>query len=260
MALIRQSDSLAANSRAIRLDLGDLVRQGESIVASARVEADRILASAKIERERLLDDATRAGHAEGFAKGLAEGRAKGESDGHAAALAEIRPRLAHLDADWTAALRHVSDTRDAMLAEARQEVLRLAIDIARLVVKRDLALHPERVVDQLSSVLASIVRPTRLIVRVHPDDAPIVKEALPEMMRRYASAAHVEVAEDSTLDRGSVVAGLPSGAGVDGSISGQISRLVESLMPSEPGGATTSVPAAPASPSAGTGDSREEAP
>lgn len=231
MALIRQSSTGTITRDAVVLDLGDLSRQGEQLKTRARAEADRIVAEAKAERERLLAGAAEEGRAAGHAKGLEQGQREGHEAGRQAALAEMKQRLATLEAAWTAALAKFEAERDLMLLEARHDVLRLACVGAELATKRAVRVEPDRVIDQVAAVLALISKPTRLTLSVHPDDRALVEEAIPAMASKYSAATHVEIATSDALDRGSCVARTGTGGEIDASIRTQLERIIESLMP-----------------------------
>lgn len=230
MAMIRQADARTLARDAVPLDLGDLARQGEALVAAARAEAARLVALGRAERDRLVAGAAEQGRREGFAQGLEEGRRAGREEGRAAALEESRARLSELDAAWTRALEEFSGVRDRLLSEARRDVLELAIRLAGMVTKRAIAAEPASVADQLEAVLGVLARPTRLVIEVNPDDLPLVMEALPTLAERYRLATHVETVGEASLSRGSVVARLPSGGSIDATIETQLERIAASLL------------------------------
>lgn len=232
MPLIRPSNTALVDKQPMRLDLGDLYRQGERIIADARTEADRIISAAKAERERLLSDAAAKGRADGKAQGHAEGMQAGRAEGKAAALAEFKTTLDQLQGAWLVAAEDFLKRREDMLLEAKTDVLRLAAEIARMVTKRALELDPTLVQNQLAAALAQVSRPTRLLVAVHPDDAPLVRDALPELAMRLASAEHAELVDDAALARGSVVVRLASGAAIDASVQAQLDAIINLLLPS----------------------------
>jgi len=246
MALIRQTLANTVARDAIVLDLGDLVRQGDTLKSRAKADAERIIAEAKVERDRLLAAAAEAGHTEGLAKGLQEGHAKGEAAGRAEALAAAGARLKELDERWTAALAEFESNREGMLLEARTDVLRLALAAAEMVTKRAIQMRPEAAADQLAAVLGLLVKPTRLVVAVHPDDVAVLREALPGMSERFSSAAHVELVPDHGLERGSCVAKMGSGGVIDASVRTQLERIVKAMLPE--GGAQAVTPQAVPSP------------
>jgi flagellar biosynthesis/type III secretory pathway protein FliH len=245
MAMIRQASAVAMARDAVVLDLGDLKRQADHIRARARSEAELIVARARAQREQILAGAAEEGRAAGYASGLEEGRAVGLAAGRAAAIDETKSVLAALDQAWSTSLQEFLDARDTLLAEARHDVLRLAVRMGERITRRVLALNPAIVAEQLAAVLAILLRPTRLVVTVNPDDLPLLRESLPSLAARFESASHVELVPDARLARGSCIARCAangrSGAGeIDASIDVQLQRIIETLLPGRP-------PAAPGS-------------
>jgi flagellar assembly protein FliH len=240
MALIRQANARQVARDAIVLDLGDVQRQAELIVERAKKSAAEILQSAGAERDRLLRGAADEGRKAGMEQGLAEGRATGAVEGREAALAERAGTLAALEKGWGEALSRFSARRDKLFTDARSDVLRLAAMIAERVVKRTIELDEGVVAAQLEAVLAIIARPTDLIVSIHPDDRAVAEKAVPSLTGRASSVRHVEFVEDPSLGRGSCVARTrdaksDSGGGeIDASISTQVQRIVDSLLPGTP--------------------------
>ncbi len=241
MALIKHANLHELARDALVLDLGDIHRQGETMLAQARDRAARVIASAQAERARLISDAAALGRAEGQAKGVEEGRAVGQEQGRAAAMVEHKVLLAELAQAWTDALGAFLDQRQRLLADARRDVVRLAAVIAEKVVKRRIELDPSLVQDQLESVLALVLKPSRLTVSINPADRAVLQTALPAIAGRFESVAHAELVDDPSLPRGSCVAKVsdlsesgstPSGR-LDASLRTQLDRIVEALLPGD---------------------------
>jgi valyl-tRNA synthetase len=95
--------------------------------------------------------------------------------------------------------------------------------------------------DGSGAIEVATTRPETMLadmaVAVHPDDEPLAREALPELATRLAAAAHVEVASDASLERGSCIARTGSGGMIDASIRTQLGRIVEALLPASHDGA-----------------------
>lgn len=243
MALIKQANARDLARDAIVLDLGDLQRQGDMLVSQARARADAIIAEARAERQRILAGASEQGHAEGLAVGRAAGYEAGLEAGRAAALTEFKDKLAGLDAAWSAAAESFNNSRELLLRSAQRDVLRVAVRIAERVTKRVIRIDPAVAAAQLEAVLAVVVRPTRLTVRIHPDDRPTVEAALPQLAAIFTAARHVDLVDDPSLTRGSCVAVTrPPGASdadgglggeIDASISTQLERIAEALLPAD---------------------------
>lgn len=252
MALIKHANAAQIAREAIVLDLGDLTRQGQALVESARARADQLLAEARAERDRLIAGAAEKGRAEGFARGLEEGRAKGRDEGRAAAVAEHRAALDSLQAAWSAALDEFSAQRQMLLNHAQADVLKLVAIIAGRVVKRVIDLDGRVIEGQLRAVLAAVTRPTELVLRVHPEDLDVARNALPALVAAFEPVRGAELVADAALSRGSCIAlsraasgdhaGAGSGGGgeIDASIETQLSRIIEAILP---GGAAPMGPA-----------------
>lgn len=255
MALIKHANAEKIAKSAIVLDLGDLHRQGQAMIAHARAQADAIIAEAREERERIISGAAEQGRAAGFAKGVDEGRVKGAADAHAEALAARRADLDRLVDAWSKALASFGQQRDHMTQAAEREVIALACLIAGKVVKRSIALDPGIVVDQLRAVLGTLVRASELVIAVNPADRPVIDAAFKPLLAQFPAVRSVELVEDAALARGSCVArtrepgaAAHAGAGpsssvartvsggglggeIDASINAQLDRIVEVLLP-----------------------------
>jgi flagellar assembly protein FliH len=231
MAVIRQSEALRLASEAISLDLGDLSRQADALIARARDQAAATLAQAKQERDKLFASVHEQAREQGHAKGLEQGRLAGLEVGRQEALAERREKLSQLDEKWTAAVTSFEASRAGMLLQAREDVLDLALLLAEKVTRRQCAVDRSVVVSQLEQVLAAIARPTALLVLVHPLDEPLVRAALPGVTSRFPAAQHVELRADATLAPGACLARTQGGGVIDASIETQLRRIAESLVP-----------------------------
>jgi flagellar biosynthesis/type III secretory pathway protein FliH len=227
----------------IALDLGDLRREAERLEREARAQADAILSEAREERARIVAGAAEEGHMQGYEKGLGEGREAGRAEGHAAALSEMRSALQSITGSWRDALEELIDRRERMASDARRDLVALAAEIARRVVKRSIELDGTLVVDQVRAALELVMRRTRLVLAVHPDDRALVEGALPDLTTRFGESAHVELTTDDSLSRGSCVIGTEHGR-IDGEVEAQLDRMVEAMLgrtePSTPPGAGAS--------------------
>lgn len=231
MALIKACDPSARSGAAVVLDLGDLSRQAEALRERARAEADRIVREAREERERILRGAAEEGRAAGFEQGLAEGRERGGEEGREQAAAEMGERLREIERGWSSALEEFEGRRGAMLLEARQAIVSLAALVASRVARRAVELDPESAARALESAIALVAAPTRLRVRIHPDDREIVSRRLPALASRLTGAEHVEIEEDASLTRGGCVVETAGGGEIDAAVETQIGRLVGLLLP-----------------------------
>lgn len=158
--------------------------------ASSKAPAPPSPAAIKLnieETARLREEA----RAIGYADGLAEGRAAGMAQGRAEAEGEV------------SLLQTVAESFNAevMLADEviSQDLLNLALDLAKAMLKTALAVRPELVLPIVSEAvryLPSVQQPALLFL--HPSDAVIVKERMHDELTK----AGWRIAEDSHLQRG----------------------------------------------------------
>lgn len=233
MALIRQAQAQRVVDSAVVLDLGDLARQGERLVADAKKRAEAEVVRAQTERDRLLASAQEDGYRAGFAEGQLAGREAGLAEGRRAALEEHGQALSRVEHAWSEALGSFLDVRGHMLISARRDVLRLAMRVAELVTRRCVDLDERAVVGSLEAVLSSVLRPTRLIVRVHPADRAVAKESLPKLLESLSSGSDAELVDDDSLSRGSCIATFDEAMSgrIDASIETQLERITRALLP-----------------------------
>lgn len=230
MAMIRRAD-VGQNARdAIVLNLGDVVREGQGVLTAARDQANKLLAEAKVERERLVAGAREEGYTAGVAQGLEKGLRDGLKSGEEKAIAEWTERLASVQAAWASALDGFAREKEQLMAAARVDVLRLALSISERVTRRTIATDPLVVQEQIARVLEMLSRPTRVKIRIHPEDEPACRTALPGLMQRFAAAEHVEVVGDASLPRGSCIVSSAGGE-LDASISTMLDRIARSVLP-----------------------------
>lgn len=233
MGMIRRADLEGSAKNALVMDLDDLRVRGEAYVREANARAEKLVRDAEAERARLIAGARDEGYRAGLAAGRAEGHAAGLEQGVAEARAAHESIISTVSAAWTAALDAYETERDSLLSAARTEIVALAAEIATRVTRRSVELDPAAVLPQIEAVLGAVVRPTRLVVRVHPDDLEITRAELPEIIARFDLCRHAELHTDASLERGSCVATTEEGGRIDADIGAQIDRIVSAMLPAE---------------------------
>jgi flagellar assembly protein FliH len=152
--------------------------------------ANSVAASNKltIEQTAQLREEARA---KGYADGLAEGRAAGLTQGRAEAAEE------------TSSLQRLAESFSQEIVRAdeviSQDVMSLALDIAKAMLKTSLSVHPELVLPIVSEAihyLPSLQQPA--ILFLNPSDIAIVKDHMSDELNK----AGWRIAEDMHLQRG----------------------------------------------------------
>ena len=148
--------------------------------------------------------------------GLREGEAAGRSKA-AVELEQAFQRLA-------ASIDEISGLRVRLRREAEQDLLRLALAIARRVLRRELAIDPEALHGLVLAALEKLQGQEVSRVRVHPSHAPLVSACL----RQSATATSVEVIPDASREPGAVVFETERG-NLDASVESQLREIERGL-------------------------------
>lgn len=223
-----QADSVLRS--AVVLDLGDIAEMGEKLKAQARAEADRIIEAARTERALLVEGAADEGHRQGYQEGLAQGREEGRRQAAAEAAEQAAQQLEHIRAGFEAALGSFEASREQMLREARTDLLHLAMAIARRITRRAITLDAGAAAAQLEAALEHVAAGSTLRIEVSASERQTALDAIPEIGRRAAGSAHVEVVSRDDLAPGDVIVTTPGGARIDGRIEVQLDRLAAELV------------------------------
>jgi len=160
-------------------DISGAVQEARHDKASGLLTAEQI--------ERIQAQAYKEAYDAGFAKGQQEGLAAGaaEANDKAALMARL--------------LQQLQRPFEQLDAQVEEELVSLALVIARQLVRRELKTDPGQVIAVVREALAALPVASREVkVCLHPDDLVLVREAL----------AHTEterdwtLVEDPTLQRG----------------------------------------------------------
>ncbi len=230
MAIIREAQSLKeANQHAVVLDFGDIAARGKQLREIAVREANTLLIQAHAEREKLLSTATGQGHAAGFKDGYAKGHAQGMVAGRTSALAQGAEDIAQLERTLTTGLDQFNSAREALLEQARADVIMIAVEIASRITARTFDSAPQTVRALLESALPMVLKPSRLRIHVHPDDAECITQTFPGLLQRFAMIQHIEVVALPDVPRGTCRVLNDRGGVIDASVATQLDRIAAEL-------------------------------
>ncbi|TCS39184.1 flagellar assembly protein FliH [Paucimonas lemoignei] len=169
----------------------------------------------------IREEARAKGHAEGLAEGLAEGRAEGYAEGIEQGRADAAREVAHLH-EITAQLGSEIAKADQAIAS---DVLHLALDLAKAMLKTALAVRPELmmpIVSEAIRYLPSLQQPALLML--NPADAALVKAQMHDELDK----AGWRIVEDEHIQRGGCRIDTATNQ-IDATIETRWQRLAETL-------------------------------
>lgn len=182
--------------------------------APAAPEAPRLPTAAEIEAvfQQAREQGYAAGHAEGLSAGEAAGRQATEAQAQLLAEAIVR-----LDAAITGFDEQVS-----------QEVLQLALEVARQIVRRSTTQQPDSLLAVISEALVLLPH-QHASIYLHPEDAALVKTLQGSQLSHAGHRIH----EDVSLSRGDCV--IEAGnSRVDATLDTRWRRVVAALGSEQP--------------------------
>jgi flagellar assembly protein FliH len=155
---------------------------------------------------RPLDERRAAAAAEAIALvARQEGEARGYEAGIAKAQTEIQERLAEIDTrvkQLDALLQFMARPLQDLDAEVEKKLLQLALAVGKQLARRELRVDPAQVIAIIRESLQELPSAAREIrVRLHPEDAAIVRERLTAPAEERAWT----IVEDPTMSPGGCV-------------------------------------------------------
>ncbi len=196
-----------------------------------RAEAERVLAGANAQAAELLEDAQVQAEALREAA-WQEGHHEGRVEARAAVEAELRAdwdtRAAALRAELDGMVTQIASAREALWARQEPEMVALALDIARQVVKTEVRQNPEVVRALIANAVRRITDKDNVRVRVSVSDAPRVKEMRQDLLELMDGLRHLEIVDDRRVGEGGCVIETNAGT-IDAKIETQFSEVARAL-------------------------------
>ena len=135
-----------------------------------------------------LEQIQKEAYREGYELGRKEGRQAGQKD-----IKQAVANLARVIDAFTDPLQEVD-------AAVEQELVSLALAIAKQIIRRELKTDPGQVVGVVREALAALPSASRRVqIVLHPEDAQLVREAL---LSGAGEETHWHISEDPLLTRG----------------------------------------------------------
>jgi flagellar assembly protein FliH len=223
-----QADGIAAEaSRRAGEETNRAAEEGRRIKAEAEAEAEKLLAGAQqkaAEIEGAAQDAFEHEKADAADAGFKEGREAGYAEGRAEADRLVE-RLQTV-------LERARSRREDILVETEQQIVDLALLIARKVIKIISETQKEVVKANVAEALRKIKGRGDIIIRVNVADLKLTTEHINTLIQKMEGRG-IQVAEDSTVDPGGCIIETDFGE-IDARISSQLAELENKIRDMSP--------------------------
>lgn len=149
---------------------------------------------------------------------------QGVQEGQASARQELAGQLEAMNGRMARAIEEMSGMRQRFRQEAEEDVVKLALAVARRVLHRELTVAPDALLGLVKAALEKIEAREVHTVRIRPEDAPMVKQFLGKM----GLPQRVEVVSDPGLERGAAIFDSSRGT-LDASVETQLAEIERGL-------------------------------
>lgn len=183
----------------------NLTPMGRAENAQLREQVDELTRQLEVRTKEAFEQGFRAG--DGAARKSMEDQTRAAIQGLAATVAEV------------------SATRPETIRRAEADTVRLAIEIARRVLHRELSLDPSALEALIKAAIAKLQNQEIYKVRVHPDQQQLLRACLEQAGRGNS----VEVLSDPAQPRGSVSFEISRGT-LDASVDTQLREIENGLV------------------------------
>lgn len=209
-----QADEILRETEEMVKDLIQTARQeAEKIIGSANDEAARIVAEGHDKAKQVEDEARQQGWQDGYERGVRN------------AEAEYNARLE--EANNIVQQAHIK--RQEIIAGSEDEIVQLAMAVARKVISTELTANPEYIIQIVKRAIQKVTDREEVTVRVNPENLDTVISAQDKLSGSVQGIRKFKVLADNSVTPGGCVIETPNG-NVDARIESQLGEIEQALM------------------------------
>lgn len=200
-------------------------------VADAREEAEQIVRAAREQAAGLRTEAeyeARQVYSESRDEGYAEGQATARQEAEVAVRADVAQAAIALRADVEVFCEAVLDEQERVWRGVETQLQGFALEIAARVVKEEMTINPEVVMQITRHALRRLVDKEHVRIQVHPDDVEHLRGRRDELLATFEGLRSVEITEDRRVSIGGVRVETDSGT-LDARIETQLGEIARVL-------------------------------
>lgn len=137
-------------------------------------------------------------------------------------LKEMENKVGQKVRAFTAMVDDLVSQRQRLVNDSEEAVIRLSCRIAHRIIGEAVEVNSEAIVEVVKNALRHLTDKQKLIIRVNPLDADVIKKHEPEWMMAAGAGTAVKVQEDARIKRGGCLI-----EGESGNVEAQIDRQIE---------------------------------
>lgn len=201
--------------------LNDAWKNAEEIVRISQGKAVKIIEDAKKDGEKIKSSAKEEGYQEGYKNGY--------SDGYDYGINEAVKEADNIKKEGNKYLKSCNDAVDRFIKEKHDEIIKLAINIAKQIINSEISLNQDVVLNIAEKVLSKAIDKRQIVLKVNPEDYNLLMSKKEELSIYVESSNNLFIVADYAIEKGSIKAETPSGF-IDGKIDTQLKLVLKSLI------------------------------
>ncbi len=204
-------------------------REIESAGAALQGKQNELKASEAKQKE--VESNIKSIEEKGFQSGLSQGRKTGEEKGKEEVLAHFA-FLEELIVEAQREMKRILDDairqKEDILQKSEPELVQLAVEIAKKVVRQEVQLNPTVVLSVTQDALQKVLTRTQAHIKANPKDVEILKHYENELRAMLPNVTSFQILPDESMGAGGVVVDTESGR-VDARITRQFHEVEKSI-------------------------------
>ncbi|MHB9093033.1 MAG: FliH/SctL family protein [Eubacteriales bacterium] len=219
---------LVPNIEKIKEQAGEILRETEQMVKelieTARLESEKIIKSANEEATRTVSEGR-----EKIKKIEDEAQQQGWQDGYEHGLRSAEQEYFNKIEEAQNLVEKAHKERQEVIVGSEDEIVQLAIAVARKVIGHELAANPDTIVDIVKRAIQKVTDREELTIRVNPDNLDCAINSQDEITQSVKGVRKLKILSDPTVSLGGCVVESPNGT-VDARMERQLSEIEQALM------------------------------
>ena len=171
----------------------------------------------QVELEKVEKDA--------FDSGFADGKKIGFDEGLERATQNLQPHISLFEK----LVKELLQEKESFYEENEFYIVKLAIEIAKKIIQRELTQNPEILLYVVREALKRIADNGRIVIRTNPEDLELIKGDKDLMQNHLLVFEHVDFVSSEKIQRGGCVIESESGI-VDAQMDVQLEKIEQSLL------------------------------
>jgi flagellar assembly protein FliH len=169
------------------------------------------------------------GYRQGWDAGIEEGRRAAQADFETRLSEERQRSIIKALVQLETLMGSIKKEFVHLQSQSEEILMRFALGIAELVVKRQVRLDPTIVLAQIKEALLRVVGVEHIKVRVHPSDEAMVREQRASIMAHSDALRDIVIEGDAKVEPGGCILESDSG-NVDARLSTQLKKIESALL------------------------------